>query len=271
MERSSQILLVLLSLSTLISSSFEVGMVPRLLRLLRIKASLFGSLARPGILKSTGCSTTSPFNWYLPCRLLRPGNGYTHGLFSRFLTTQALENYYTSDFFQTAIQPMIPFLKGEDSVDYSSPLEHADPAEKFKGEVVHVCFFKLKANVMQNETQSLISKLKNLANAMPSTVLQVTSESAVKNFYGHPSYKEVVAEIKQSSTLFVEADFLPVDYHSLGSMSSVRPYSPVPASKEPPESFARNKDISQYKCMALDICDARPGQSPGSRRHKHQP
>ncbi|XP_024537202.1 uncharacterized protein LOC9663270 [Selaginella moellendorffii] len=130
---------------------------------------------------------------------------------------------------------------GEDSVDYSSPLEHADPAEKFKGEVVHVCFFKLKANVMQNETQSLISKLKNLANAMPSTVLQVTSgsnikirpdylvfshsfvarlasESAVKNFYGHPSYKEVVAEIKQSSTLFVEADFLPVDYHSLGSM-----------------------------------------------------
>ncbi|EFJ33672.1 hypothetical protein SELMODRAFT_406380 [Selaginella moellendorffii] len=218
MERSSQILLVLLSLSTLISSSFEVDVVehpvlfkmPGLARDPKSEALILNNLNSLGTIPNVTLLLTG--------RLLRPGNGYTHGLFSRFLTTQALENYYTSNFFQTAIQPMMPFLKGEDSVDYSSPLEHVDPAKKFKGEVVHVCFFELKANVMQNETQSLISKLKNLANAMPSTVLQVTSESAVKNFYGHPSYKEVVAEIKQSSTLFVEADFVPVDYHSLGSM-----------------------------------------------------
>ncbi|XP_024515777.1 uncharacterized protein LOC9639793 isoform X1 [Selaginella moellendorffii] len=182
-------------------------------------------------------------------RLLKDVDGFTHGLFARFPDQGTLLQYYFSKQFALAVLPQIPYLRGEDSVDYNTVV-NGDSAQagrfsmslisdmqfvfvqNFPNEIIHMAMFRFNLGVSHAQIQSVLESLKGLSVSMPSIVLQTTvgknlydrdvlyshafvarlaSENAVAQFYNSPGYNQVIEkQLRPLCLLFVEADLKPI-------------------------------------------------------------
>ncbi|XP_024519191.1 uncharacterized protein LOC9637630 isoform X3 [Selaginella moellendorffii] len=155
-------------------------------------------------------------------RLLKDVDGFTHGLFARFPDQGTLLQYYFSKQFALAVLPQIPYLRGEDSVDYNTVV-NGDSAQNFPNEIIHMAMFRFNLGVSHAQIQSVLESLKGLSVSMPSIVLQTTvgknlydrdvvyshafvarlaSENAVAQFYNSPGYNQVGCNHCKSILIF---------------------------------------------------------------------
>ncbi|EFJ09340.1 hypothetical protein SELMODRAFT_428211 [Selaginella moellendorffii] len=147
-------------------------------------------------------------------RLLKDVDGFTHGLFARFPDQGTLLQYYFSKQFALAVLPQIPYLRGEDSVDYNTVV-NGDSAQagrfsmslisdmqfvfvqNFPNEIIHMAMFRFNLGGLSVSMPSIVLQTtvgKNLYDRdvvySHAFVARLASENAVAQFYNSPGYNQ---------------------------------------------------------------------------------
>eukprot|EP00897_Mesotaenium_endlicherianum_P005383 jgi/Mesen1/4873/ME000244S04050 len=163
-------------------------------------------------------------------------NGFTHALFVRFPSQEALAQYTIHPSHTSVVEQYIkPYLEDILAVDFEADVEEDIEAifrrgEDFEQGVEHLVLVKVKEGVSPEASQDMITALAELPDKLGSTIVQITagpnfsprskgfthglvvrlpSEKDLEAYNKHPSHREVL----RKHVLPNSESILAVDFH----------------------------------------------------------